>query len=240
MTWHVRKNKERLIQIIEHSIADQTEVKVHVEGEKVGFCSRFIDIVQKQSRLDKSQPDEDNLELVMEKVNPDFGNHLIKQFPQVCLDFPMQEILCRCFTRYIGLSAAYPDTGLMMTFPLFIEMQEMRREKRLNLITSHFISAVFQWPSDRRETRAYELDVINWSKHGLGLVITKKDQKLISLLAPGDRIPGITLFSPSALTRFDGTVKHMTRIEVGKFKGSYVLGLRSNVILGIQPKMTAS
>ena len=81
------------------------------------------------------------------------------------------------------------------------------------------------------EALADELHLMNHSRHGLGLLITEKDFELLRILKPGDKIPEMTIFAASILTKLDVTVKHKTKIEDGKYLGSYILGLESNITM---------
>jgi hypothetical protein len=76
------------------------------------------------------------------------------------------------------------------------------------------------------------LNILNYSDHGLGLLVAEKDFNLLQMLNPGDRILEITIFAEPALIHMDGIVRHKTRIEDGRFRGDYILGLESNTIIG--------
>ena len=84
----------------------------------------------------------------------------------------------------------------------------------------------------REKYQSYELNILNYSDHGVGLLITEKDLKFLQMLSPGDRIPEITIFVEPGLIHMDGTVRDRRRIEDEGFKGNYILGLESNTIIG--------
>ena len=119
----------------------------------------------------------------------------------------------------------------MMSFPRFVELEEKRKEERIALEFPEFISAVFKLAKGPEKDQLYELNVMNYSCYGLALLITEKDFNLLRILNTGERIPKITLFSELSLIHLDCIVRHMTRIEDGKFKGDYILGLESNTII---------
>ena len=91
---------------------------------------------------------------------------------------------------------------------------------------------MFNLATGREKYQSYELNILNYSDHGVGLLITEKDLNLLQMLSPGDRIPEITIFAEPGLIHMDGTVRDKRRIEDGGFKGNYILGLESNTIIG--------
>lgn len=91
---------------------------------------------------------------------------------------------------------------------------------------------MFNLAMGREKYQSYELNILNYSDHGVGLLITEKDLNLLQMLSPGDRIPEIAIFAEPGLIHMDGTVRDKRRIEDGGFKGNYILGLESNTIIG--------
>ena len=71
------------------------------------------------------------------------------------------------------------------------------------------------------------LNVIDSSKSGLAMLITQKDSDLLEILDEGDKIRDMSFFGIGARIKDDGTVKHMTKVKEGKFKGCYVLGVEA-------------
>ena len=140
--------------------------------------------------------------------------------------------LCRCHTKYICAKDTYPYYGLMMSFPEFLELEEKRKEERITLEFPEVVSAVFKLVRGLEKDQSYELNILNYSDHRLGLLVTEKDFNLLQMISPGDRIPEITIFAKPGLMHMDGIVRHKTRIEDGRYKGNYVLGLESNTEIG--------
>ena len=118
-----------------------------------------------------------------------------------------------------------------MNLPTVVELEEKRKEDRIALEFPEFLSAEFRLVKAPNKGQLCELNVLNYSSHGICLLVTEKDFNLLLILRPGHRIPEITLFSELGLTRLDGIVRHKTKIEDGKFKGDYILGLEFNTIL---------
>ncbi len=117
----------------------------------------------------------------------------------------------------------------MMSLQGFVKLEEKRKDERIRPEFPEFISAIFKLAKRGEKKQLYDLNVIDYSSHGLGLLITEKDFDLVQILSLEDKIPEITLFAAEALTTLDGTVRHITKIEKGKYKSNYILGLRSNI-----------
>lgn len=228
MRWHKLKNKGKIIPIIEYLISQEREIKVRIEGEETKYFSRILKIMQGFDREDISIPLDKTPELIMEKLAPEEGNTLIQRFPVVDLEFSINNFLCRCPIHYVGISIFYPYYGLMVSFPTFVELQEKRAEERITISFPEYIYALVKVDKDNQKDQLYELNILNCSSHGLGLLITEKDFDLLHIINPGDRISEIILFAESALMHLDGTVRHKTRIKDGEYTGNYLLGIESN------------
>jgi hypothetical protein len=106
---------------------------------------------------------------------------------------------------------------------------ERRREKRLALDPVDLITAEFHV----EKGKLWQLNVFNCSNYGLGLLITQNDSELLKILNSGDLIADMNLYSQWGIIKVDATVKHITKIEQGKYKDQYILGVRSNEIIEI-------
>jgi len=232
MSWHLLQNKEKITRVIKYLIHKQIEIKVRIEGEETRYSSRFVEMVPGSNRGDVSVSSDENLELVMDKLAPKRGNSLIQQFREVGVEVLTNKYLCRCHTKYICDNDTYPYYGLMMSFPEFLELEEKRKEERITLEFPEVVSAVFKLVRGPEKDQSYELNILNYSDQGLDLLVTEKDFNLLQMISPGDRIPEITIFAKPGLMHMDGIVRHKTRIEDGRYKGNYVLGLESNTEIG--------
>ncbi len=228
MGWYLLREKEKILRIIEHLISKRTEITIRIKGEKTIYFSRVIGIVPESNCGDHSKASDQKMEMLIEKLIPERGNKLIRQFPEIGIEFPTNEYACRCHSKYASFDSGYPYHGLTMTFPAFVELEEKRAEQRFAFQSEEFISAVFKIPVEGDDNQIYELDIINWSGHGLALLVTEKDFDLIERLRPIHKIPEITLFAASAMMTVDGTLRHINKIEGGKYRGDYLLGLELN------------
>ena len=175
MTWYLIQDKEKIIKVIERLLLKQIEIEVLIQGQDTRYYSRFIEIVPGPHRGDTSEIDGEALELIIEKLVPKSGNSLIPKLPEVAIQFPAEEYLCRCQTKHAFMGRTTPHYGLIMSFPKFLELEETRREERISLGLPEFLCAVFQVKEGHGKDRIYELDVINWSAHGLALLVSEKD-----------------------------------------------------------------
>jgi hypothetical protein len=203
-----------------------------MKEEETVFYSKFIKLNQEDplSKI-KARP-----QMIIERLFPEKGNALIQSVPHVTVEFVIKRNLCRCSVKYIGISA-YPYIGFIMSLPDTIYIVEKRSEERSIYETPNFISVEFRLGEKSKSEKQYELNVFDHSKRGLGLLITQQDLDLLELLHKGDQIEDITFFASWTMIRVNGTVRHITRIENGKYKDCYILGIESpEIIESCRPK----
>ncbi|RPI78892.1 MAG: hypothetical protein EHM45_04920 [Desulfobacteraceae bacterium] len=107
---------------------------------------------------------------------------------------------------------------------------DQRMEIRIQVPDIQFLFAIFKL-ADSPDNQDYELPVVNYSPHGLGLLISENEYSLAPRLCSGYEIKGIRLYAESALTLVDGIVRHVTRIEEGEYSGHFLLGIESATAL---------
>lgn len=224
MAWLTLDNNRKILRVIEHLISKRIEIKIRLKGEKTIFSSRFI----KVNHESISPETERRPQLIIERLFPEKGNSLIQSLPEVAVEFSFNQNRCRCTLEYIGISSTPPFFGFIVSFPESLEIQEKRREERFVYEAPGFISAEFRLG---KRPKKYELNVLNYSKYGLGLIITQKDFDLLRILRKGDRLEDITFFASWATIKVNGTVSHITKIEDGKYRGCYLLGINSRDII---------
>lgn len=215
------------MRVIDQVISKRIEIKIRITGEKTLFASKIIKI----NHGSISSEIERRAELIIEKLFPEKGNSLIRSVPEVAVEFPINENLCRCTVECTGLSSTPPHFGFIMGFPESLEIEEKRREERLTHETPEFFSAELRLGKKSKRDTPYQLNVLNRSKHGLGLIITRKDLDLLRIVQKGDNLNDIILFASWAMITVSGTVSHVTKIEDGKHKGCYLLGIHSSDII---------
>ncbi len=222
--WSQIKDRRKIQEIFERMVSKNMEIKVLIDEESVRFMSRAYRLNPEEISSLGSEP-----ELLIEKLFPEIGNSLIQSSSQVTLEFSIKENFCRGKAKYIGMSNEYPYFGIMITLPRSIELsKDRRREMRYVYEMPDFVSVAF---SITGKDKVYDLNVMDCSMHGLGILITKKDFDLVRLVKPGDRIRDIVFYSKNAMIKVDGVVRHMSKMSTGKHKDSYVLGIESPEVI---------
>jgi hypothetical protein len=171
-------------------------------------------------------------ELIIQEVSPGEGNALIQADSDLVLEFPIKSLLCRIRARYLGVNREYPH-GLVLSFPESIEYMERRREERHVYETLDFVSVDFELRGKDKKTKVYSLSVLDSSLHGLGILITEKDFDLVKILKPGDELRDISLYTESSVIKVNGVIRHITKIESGKYQGTYLMGMESPEMIQI-------
>jgi hypothetical protein len=119
----------------------------------------------------------------------------------------------------------------MMDFPELLRVKETRREKRIVVEVPEFVSVEFKPEGQDKNDKMYELKAVDYSKHGLGLLVTESNSELLEILKPGDKIQNMTFFALRTLIKVDAKVVHITKIQEGKDSGKYIIGLESEEII---------
>jgi hypothetical protein len=222
--WGLVKDRRKIQEIFERMVSKNMELKILIDEEDVRFMSRALRLNPEEISSLGSEP-----ELIVEKLFPEMGNSLIQSSSQLTVEFTIKEHFCRGKAKYVGVSNEYPYFGIMITLPQSLELaKERRREKRRVYDIPDFVSVEFRIMG---KDKVYELGVMDCSMHGLGILITKKDFDLVRLVKPGDRLRDIVLYSENAMIKVDGVVRHLTKLSIGKYRGSYVMGIESPEVI---------
>jgi hypothetical protein len=101
---------------------------------------------------------------------------------------------------------------------------DQRKEDRLQVPDIRFLFAVFRL-GHGLGNQDYELRVLDYSRHGLGLLISEREYPLVHILGPGYAIKEIRLFAEAAMALVNGTVRHVTPLDECKPGSHFLLGL---------------
>jgi len=224
-------NRRKIISIIEELILNKIEIKVRIKGQKDPFISRFIKLAAGSDKGKGGRSPEKETGLIMEKLDPAEGNSLIQSSPDVEIECVAGEKSLHFRTRYSGISSDYPYFGIILELPDAVSLKQKRREERFVFSTPEFISVEFKLEKKSEKSREFELNVLDCSSHGLGLLVTEKDEELVQTLNSGDHIKNMTFYAEWAMIKVDVTVRHKTRIGKGKHKGRYIIGVESREII---------
>ena len=221
------EDRQKINRILDYLISTKYEIKVLVKGDGNPFNSRIIKSEQNRPSLLKGAKSI----IIIEKLQPDRGNNLIQASEKVMLKFIISEQPCSCTVNYVGISSMPPFFGFILSAPEIIEVEEKRREKRVVFEPPDFQLAEIYLRKGTKEERRYELSVMDCASHGLGMIIPEKHLDLLGIIKKGDVIKDIHFYAPNAMLKVDGIVRHITRIDEGKFKGGYYIGIESNDLM---------
>jgi hypothetical protein len=222
--WTPVKGRRKIQEIFERMVSKNMELKVIIDEKSTKFITKAVRLLPEEISSLGSEP-----ELIIEKLFPETGNSLIQSSLELTLEFSIKGYFCRGKSKYVGVSNEYPHFGIMITLPQSLELaKEKRREKRQTYEMPDFVSVEF---SIMGKDKVYDLNVMDCSMHGLGILVTKKDFDLVQLIKPGDRIKDIVFYSEKAMIRVDGVVRHLSKMSTGKYKDSYVLGIESPEVI---------
>lgn len=237
MIWGTIERKEKILNIVQSLIIDEIGITVKLRGEQPVFTSRFIG-VHAEKRNGSGEVDEP--ELIIERLAPGRGNVLIQSSPEASLHFFFDKNFYRFTSRCMGTSNAYPSYGFLLRFPRSLQFRERRSEERSIFEKPDLISAEFTLTVSPSRSKIYALRVHDYSKHGVGLIITENEFDLVDVLAIGDSIDPISFYTSEAIiTNVRGVVRHITRIGEGPYEGCYMLGIESRDIIPINETLEA-
>lgn len=111
------------------------------------------------------------------------------------------------------------------------EIKERRREDRFTPKLPEFVYVEFELQKGPFKGKNVRLQVLNYSKHGLGLLVTDKDKELLDALKPGDRIKNVAFYARWAIIKVEVLIKQISKLEVGSHKGYHVIGVESDEII---------
>ena len=212
------EEEKKTLTVIHHLISGKVEIIVDIKESDKQFTTKLVKVNK-------------NGYLIVEKLYPEVGNSLIQSFPNVVFSFALSRGKGVFHTKYRSINTQYPEFGLIIDFPATIQIEDKRREQRIENNLTKFLSAEFTLEGDNT---VYQLKAINLSAHGIGLVVDKKYFDLLDKINVGDTIKDLKLFLTVATLTVDGTVMHKTPMNKDEVKGSYILGIKSDFIVDIK------
>lgn len=112
-----------------------------------------------------------------------------------------------------------------------MKIEENRMDERIKYEIPEFVYVEFKLGKKPKEEKVYNLKVMDCSKNGLGMVVTQKDFELLKMVDEGEKLKDMTFFATWAMINVDGTVRHKSKIEDGKYKGCFMLGIETPDII---------
>ena len=111
------------------------------------------------------------------------------------------------------------------------EEKERRKWERINARIPEFVFVEFEMVTSDGRSMPFRLQVDNYSKYGLGLLVPEDQKHLIHMIKPGDKLKDVTFFARWAIIRVDAFVRHVTELDSGPHKGQYIIGVESDEII---------
>lgn len=225
MPWHIIKNEAKISAIVRHLTSRQRKIKIFLDGEKGVFKSKI-------RRVDRILSDKgEKAQIVIEGLEPKEGNGLIRSTSEVRMEFIVKKRFCRCKMTYLGPVRDGVDFFFLLSFPDTVQTHEERLENRVDFEMLEPVSAKITLGKQSGAKKSYDLAVVNYSRHGLGLLVTQEKSDLLEGLNVGDRIREMVLYAPWAVTRVDARVVHKTELQDGDQRGCVILGVKSRDLI---------
>ena len=215
MDYFTIQEKDKIITIVRYLVSEGMEIEVEIQGTDEMFITRAIAI--------EEFPEGDRV--IMEKLHPEEGNSLIQSAPDVVASFDIKGRSAVFATKYVDIHTVHPHYGFIVEFPSTIRLEEKRREQRISNNLKKILSVEFTMEGEGKQ---YQLGAVNVGSSGIGFIVEKKDFDLFQKIDVGDQIPNVTFFLPVATMTIDATVKHMTLVKEGEFRGCYLVGIESS------------
>ncbi len=225
MPWRTIKGEAKISAIVTHLISRQRELKIFLDGTKESLRARIL----KLSRIPSEEGEE--VWLVTQRLDPEGDNEMFRPASKVWLEFIVQKKFCKCKTAYIGPGHGEGDFVLLLAFPSSVLVHEERREERINLDMLEPVTVRLTLGKAPNERKAYDLPVVNYSRRGLGLLVTEDAFDLLEKLNVGDRIRDLVLYSTWAVAKVHGKVVHKTELLDGDHRGCFMLGIKSRELI---------
>ncbi len=224
MAWHSLCNEAEIKRILDFIILRGTDIEVHIPGDEETYFSKFVEALP-VTEGGGQRTRGGGFQLVLGNLSPSIGNDRVRTSPDVEIYFPFSRFLCRFRSKLFSTSALRPL--VLIGYPGTVEVGEKRGETRFHPESPDFLSAVVTLEGKNHGGRSYDLRVLNYSSHGLGLLVGEENSSLVAELEAGDRIQGILLYGEALLVRISAVVRHKSEIQEGPHAGSFVVGLES-------------
>ncbi len=231
MEWCLLEDQEKLIAVAKLLVSKKTQIKVKLKGAGPSFTSKFIHLVPQQAGKGGSPSGPEGFRMVMEELVPESGNSLIQSARDVTVEADVENRLLYMEARYAGVNKTAPYVGLILDCPPQMKIKDTRKNRRFGPKMPEFISVEFKLGEEGKEERLYELNVLNYSKHGLGILVPEKETELLSVVVPGYVIRGMIFFASWTMIKVDAEVIHVTQLKSEKYRGYHLVGLEPSEII---------
>jgi hypothetical protein len=220
MTHYSVRKKEEIKAIIDFVVSAERKIAIQIEGGDTRYMSRIIlaNYVKEVSKKGERP------ELTIERLQPERGNTVLQKNPKAVVKFSLRDKSYEFDTQYIGLADSQ-FSRIIMSYPESIRVTERREHERDTRDMPEFVSARF---SLGRDDKTYELEVVDYSASGVGLLVAERDFDLLQRIKVGAKLKKLVLYAKWTTVMVEGTVAHKTKVTGGN---TYVVGVRLDEIL---------
>ena len=219
------KNRRRIREAIDFLNSKRRPVAIRIEGAAPRFTSKII----KADHGDLLARAGIGGNLLVEMLSPEEGNELIQSSKGIRVRFSIGKSDCEFLAHYIKKSEVSPYYGHIITYPEAITILDRRRDNRYEVDLAEaplFVNAKVTIKTGSLEERSYDLKVFDISESGVGLLVQEEMGALLEAIDIGSRPEEIELLASWTTIKVNGTVKHRSNVQEGKFAGRYLVGIQ--------------
>jgi hypothetical protein len=220
MTHYSIRKKEEIKAVIDFVVSAERRISIQIKGDDTPYMSRII-VANYVKEVSKKG---DRAELTIERLEPERGNTMLQKNPNAVVKFSLRDKSCEFDTRYIGLADSQ-FSRVIMSYPESIRVTERREHERDTRDMPEFVSARFTLG---RDDKAYELEVVDYSANGVGLLVNEKDSEVLEKIEVGAKLKNLVLYAKWTTVMVEGTVAHKTKVKGGN---AYIVGVRLDEML---------
>jgi len=220
----ITKSKARIRQAIDLLTVNRRPITVKIEGEQPLFDSMIVkadhgDPVSKAGTAGR---------VFIKWLSPATGNNLIHSVSPLQVRFSLGKHKFAFTSYYITKSLESPCLGHIITYPEALVIADRRRSDRHEVDSNAaplFGRAKIRMRAGRSQEKAYDLEVFDVSENGVGILVGKELSNWLERIGIGDRLKEVELYAPWTIVRVDGTVKHKSWMQKGKYSGYHLVGI---------------
>jgi hypothetical protein len=220
MTHYSVRKKQEIKAVIDFVVSAERKIAIQIEGDDTLYRSRIIVANYVKEVSEKGE----RAELTIERLEPERGNTALQKNPKAVAKFLLRDKSYEFDTQYIGLVDSQ-FSRVIISYPESIRVTERREHERDTRDMPEFVSARFTLG---RDDKTYELEVVDYSANGVGLLVTERDFDLLHRIKVGAKLRNLVLYAKWTTAMVEGTVAHKTKVKGGN---TYIVGVQLDEML---------
>ena len=220
----ITKNRARIRETIDFLAVNRLPITVEIEAERMLYDSMIL----KADHGDPLSKTGAGRRVLIQWLSPPRGNNLIQSVSPVQVRFSLGKHKLAFTSYYITKSLESPYLGHIITYPEALVIADRRRHDRHEVYSSSaplFAKAKIRTRAGRSQEKTYDLEVLDVSENGVGILVGKELSNWLERIGIGDRLKEVELYAAWTIVRVDGTVKHKSWMQKGKYSGYHLLGI---------------